>query len=217
MFKDRTDAANQLAAELIRFKNEDVVVLAIPRGGLPIGSVIAKTLNAPLDIILTKKIGHPLNKEYAVGAVSLQNRILDDTLDISERYIEEETQRIRKLLQARYDQYYKKHKPQNLKSKTVIIVDDGIATGNTLFATVDIVQQQNPTSIIVAVPVAPASVIQKLRAIPYIDEVLCLKTPYYFEAVGLHYIDFKPVTDNEAIKILEARYSNTQEQIKNRS
>jgi predicted phosphoribosyltransferase len=206
MFKNRIDAANQLAAELLRFKNKEVVVLAIPRGGLPIGSVIAKSLDAPLDIILTKKIGHPINKEFAVGAVSLHNRVLNDSIDLSQHYIEEETQRIRRLLQQRHHQYYKKHKPQNLKNKTVIIVNDGIATGNTLFATVDIVHQQNPKAIVVAVPVAPASAIKKLRAVSYVDEVLCLRTPYYFEAVSLYYTDFKAVSDEEAIEILETQY-----------
>jgi predicted phosphoribosyltransferase len=214
MFNNRTDAGKQLAVKLSSFKNKDVVVLAIPRGGLPIGNIISKALNAPLDVILTKKIGHPLNKEFAVGAVSLQNRILNDTLDVSERYIEEETKRIRKLLQHRYDQYYKKHKPENLKNKTVIIVDDGIATGNTLFATADLVKQQKPKTIIVAVPVAPASVIEKLIANEAIDEVICLKTPYYFEAVGLHYRDFRAVTDAEAIEILESQ--NTLPANKNR-
>lgn len=207
MFRNRIDAANQLAAELLRFKSKNTVVIAIPRGGLPIGSIVAISLDAPLDIILTKKIGHPLNKEFAVGAVSLHNRVLNDNIDLSQGYIENETKRIRKLLQNRHDQYYKKHKPQNLKDKTVIIVDDGIATGNTLLATVDIVHQQCPKAIVVAVPVAPASAIKSLRAISYVDEVICLRTPYYFEAVSLYYTDFKAVSDEEAIEILEARYS----------
>ncbi|MGB5666259.1 MAG: phosphoribosyltransferase family protein, partial [Maribacter sp.] len=126
MFKDRNDAGIQLAKNLLKYENQNVVVLAIPRGGLPIGSIVAKELNAPLDVALTKKIGHPYQKEYAIGAVSLENIILTDAVGVTKSYIEEETIRIRKKLKERHDQYYKNRLPQNLKDKTVIIVDDGI-------------------------------------------------------------------------------------------
>jgi len=202
MFKDRIDAGNQLAEKLVQFKNENVVVLAIPRGGLPIGAIVAKTLNAPLDVALTKKIGHPFHKEYAIGAVSLEGIILTDGIEVTQSYIEEETSRIRKKLKERQDQYYKQQSPVNLKNKTVIVVDDGIATGNTLLATVELVSNQEPDEIIVAIPVAPSSAIRRLEVNPNVDEVICLRTPHNFRAVGQFYEEFYQVSDQEAIQLL---------------
>ncbi len=203
MFKDRTEAAEQLTEKLVPFKEDDLVVIAIPRGGLPLGSVVASALNAPLDVALTKKIGHPAHKEYAIGAVSLENRFLTDAKGISTQYIEEETTRIRELLSKRHGQYYKNSSPQMLIGKTVIIVDDGIATGNTILATIELVHKNNPEKIIVAIPVAPPSAVRKLMNSPLVEEVVCLETPYDFHAVGQFYEDFSPVSDKEAIEILE--------------
>jgi len=203
MFQDRTDAGIQLAEKLTSYKGQDVVVLAIPRGGLPLGAIVAKALDAPLDVALIKKIGHPYNKEYAIGAVSLESVITSDTVNIPKRYIEEETNRIRDLLTQRYEQYYKEGKPHDLKDKVAIIVDDGIATGNTLLATVELIHKQKPKSIVVAIPVAPPSSLNKLEDSPHINKVICLKTPYNFMAVGQFYEEFDAVTDQEAIKILQ--------------
>ena len=184
MFRDRIDAGIQLAEKLAEYKNKNVVVLAIPRGGLPIGAIVAKALKAPLDVALSKKIGHPYHKEYAIGAVSMEDMILTDSKGISKEYLEEETARIRKKLRAREAQYYQNRKPWPLKGKTVIIIDDGIATGNTLLVTVDLVSHQNPDKIIVAIPVAPESGILKLKGNPNVDEVICLEVPHHFQAVG---------------------------------
>jgi len=204
MFKDRIDAGTQLAKKLFEFKKENVVVLAIPRGGLPLGAIIAKALNAPLDVALTKKIGHPFNKEYAIGAVSLENIILNDAVGVTKGYIEEETARLRIKLNERHNQYYKKNVPQNLKDKTVIIVDDGIATGNTILVTIDLVKMQKPNKIVVAIPVAPPSTVRKLDDYAEVDEVICLETPYNFHAVGQFYEEFFQVSDQEAINLLES-------------
>ncbi|MFX0558611.1 phosphoribosyltransferase [Maribacter sp. CXY002] len=204
MFKDRIDAANQLANRLSAYKNkESKVVLAVPRGGLPLGAIIAKALGADLDVALSKKIGHPYNKEYAIGAVSLESVILNEDLDIPKTYIEEETKRIRETLKTRQDQYYKHRTPKILKDKVVIIVDDGIATGNTIMATAQLVHGQQPQKVIVAVPVAPYSTIHRLEDSPYIDEVVCILSPTDFRAVGQYYKNFDQVSDQEAIKILE--------------
>ena len=203
MFKDRIDAGTQLAEKLLEFKSQNVVVLAIPRGGLPLGAIVAKALNAPLDVALTKKIGHPSNKEYAIGAVSLENIILSDAVGVTKGYIEEETARLRKKLKERHNQYYKNNVPQNIKDKTVIIVDDGIATGNTILVTIELVKMQIPNKIIVAIPVAPPSTVRKLENSPEIDEVICLETPYNFHAVGQFYEEFYQVSDQEAIQLLE--------------
>ncbi|TFG79196.1 MAG: phosphoribosyltransferase [Flavobacteriales bacterium] len=203
MFKDRIDAGAQLAVKLAEYENKNVVVLAIPRGGLPIGAIVAKALKAPLDVALSKKIGHPYHKEYAIGAVSMEDIILTDAMGISEAYIQEETLRIRKKLKERQEEYYRNRTPQRLKDKTVIIVDDGIATGNTLLVTVDLVSHRKPDKIIVAIPVAPESGILKLKSNPNVDEVVCLEVPHHFQAVGQFYEAFEQVSDEAAIRILE--------------
>ena len=203
MFENRTDAATQLADKLSSIKSEELVVLAIPRGGLPIGSVLAKALGAPLDVVLTKKLGHPYQKEYAIGAVSLDGLILSDAIGIPKEYIEEETARIREVLKQRHRQYYKNRFPENLRDKTIIVVDDGVATGNTLLVTIGLVKKQEPKKIIVAIPVAPPSAIKLLESTPDIDEVVCLQVPHNFHAVGQFYEEFRQVSDQEAIRILE--------------
>ncbi|MBT8210150.1 MAG: phosphoribosyltransferase [Eudoraea sp.] len=203
MYENRTDAGKQLAEQLRPFIGQDIVVLAIPRGGLPVGAEVAAVLNAPLDVVLTKKIGHPHHKEYAIGAVSMDGVILSDTETIPEDYIIEETARIREVLRARHGQYYRNRNPLPLKDKVVIIVDDGIATGNTLIATVQLVAKQKPSRIIVGIPVAPRSAVQRLEAMPEVDEVVCLATPLNFMAVGQFYLHFYQVSDKEAITILE--------------
>ena len=206
MFKDRIDAGIQLAERMLAYINKDVVVLAIPRGGLPLGAIIAKKLNAPLDVALTKKIGHPYNREYAIGALSLENSILSDAVGVTKGYIDEEISKLRKKLKKRHNQYYINKEPQKLEDRTVIIVDDGIATGNTILVTVDLVKMQNPKKIVVAIPVAPPSTVHKLEAYPGVDEVICLETPYNFHAVGQFYEEFYQVSDKEAINLFEGSY-----------
>ncbi|MCG2459986.1 phosphoribosyltransferase [Flavobacteriaceae bacterium F89] len=203
MFEDRIDAGTQLVKKLKRFKDDDAVVLAIPRGGLPIGAIVAKALNALLDVVLTKKIGHPSNKEYGIGAVSVEDIILTNTKGITQGYIEKEIVEIRKKLKEGHEQYYRNRTPQKVKGKTVIVVDDGIATGNTLLATVALIHKQRPKKIVVAVPVAPNSVISKFKSEPKINEVICIKAPHNFQAVGQFYKNFEQVSDSEAIALLE--------------
>ena len=202
MFTDRTDAGLQLAEALSAYKDEDVVVIAIPRGGLPVGAVVAKSLQAPLDVALSKKIGHPYHKEYAIGAVSLEDQVLSDTGGISEAYLEEETKRIRKKLLERQNQYYQDRKPTVLTGKMVILVDDGVATGNTILVTAALVRKQNPDKTIAAIPVAPRSAVKLMESSPDIDEVVCLMTPANFFAVGQFYERFDQVSDKYAIAIL---------------
>ena len=204
MFKDRNDAGNQLATLLAKYKDDEVIVLAIPRGGLPIGATVATFLNAPLDVVLTKKIGHPNNKEYAIGAVSLESIILSNSNILDNNYIERETERIRRTLKERHKQYYKNRSPKKLQNKTVIIVDDGIATGNTLLATIALVHKQRPSKIVVAIPVAPPSAIYKISNLENVEEVICILQPNNFRAVGQFYKNFEEVTDQKAIQILDS-------------
>ncbi len=200
MFQDRFEAGRMLAERLEHYRGLDCVVLAIPRGGLQIGYVIARELEAPLDIVLTKKIGYPGNSEYAIGAVSLKGRILSGSVDVPESYIESETGRIREHLKRMYALYRDNEEPIAVKGKTAIIVDDGIATGSTMLATVNLVRSEAPSKIVVAVPVGPQSSVDLLKK--HADEVVCLEMPAEFYAIGEFYENFEQVEDDDAISLL---------------
>jgi putative phosphoribosyl transferase len=203
MFKNRIDAAMQLAEKLKHYKNSNGVVLAIPRGGVPLGKVIAETLDLPLEIVLSKKISHPLHKEYAIGAVSLESRVLNDTIDVPDFYIEKETILLRDLLRQRYNLYCKNKKHYTLTDKTVIIIDDGMATGYTMLSTLELIHEHRPKKIVVAVPVASSSAVKMIATSPYIDELVCIMTPEDFRAVAQYYKEFQQVTDEEVIALLK--------------
>jgi len=212
MFTNRKEAGNLLAKKLIEFSNnKDALIVAIPRGGLPVGAAIAEKLNLPLDIVLSKKIGHPLNKEYAIGAVTLKNSILTtDIQGVSREYIEEETQNIRALLQKRFKMYYGNKKPKSFKDKIIIVVDDGVATGNTLISSIQLIEMENPSKIIVALPVAPKSALNRIATLTTVHKTVCLITPTIFIAVGQFYRNFNQVSDEEAIKLLNKKANNHQ-------
>jgi putative phosphoribosyl transferase len=203
IFKDRIEAAILLAEKLENYKDKNTIILAIPRGGVPLGYTIAKQLHLPLEVVLSKKIGHPLHKEFAIGAVTLKSRVLSDAaLKVSSDYIEEETKKIRALLTKRYKDYYGKKEPLKLKDKTLIIVDDGIATGNTIISTIEMLHDEQPKKIIVAIPVSSQSALQKLENTTFIDDVICLYAPANFRAVGEFYENFDQVDDAEVKKLL---------------
>lgn len=201
MFKNRIDAAEQLADELKKYRNQNGVVLAIPRGGVPIGYLIARDLNMPLDVALSKKIGHPINKEYAIGSVSLQGEIINRDVAVPEKYIAEEIKEIRKSLQEKYNRYMGNRKPVDIKNKIVIIVDDGVATGSTLLATIDLIKRSDPKSIVVAVPVGPPETIMKINR--EVNEIVCLDMPVNFFGVGQFYEDFDQVSDDTVMQLLK--------------
>ena len=148
--KNRTEAGQLLAKKLKQYKNSDSVVLAIPRGGVAVGYEIAKELHLPLDIVLSKKIGHPNNEEYAIGAVSMDSILLDEHPEVSKVYIQKKIEELQKILQKKYQLYSSNQQPIELKDKNVIVVDDGIATGNTLLACLTMIRKKNPATIIVA-------------------------------------------------------------------
>jgi putative phosphoribosyl transferase len=210
MFVNREEAGKLLAKELVDYKNKkDAVIVTIPRGGVPLGYIIAKELKLPLDIVLSKKIGHPLHKEFAIGAVTLNDIILSEAADtVSTEYIEAETTRIRTVLKQRQNWYYGNKTALNLKDKLVILVDDGVATGNTLISSIKLIEKQKPSQIIVGLPVGPPSTIKKIRALPYVNKTICLLTPYYFHSVGEFYETFNPVDDKEVIRLLKASINN---------
>jgi len=201
LYKDRFDAAMKLIPFLEKYKNERGVVLAVPRGGVPIGYHIAKNLNFPLELMVTKKIGHPLSSEVAVGAVSLEGHIVDDRHNLPPAYIENEIRRIRQSLKERYHKFMGNKAHVDVEGKTVIIVDDGVATGNTLFAAIKMLRQKDPKRIVVAVPVSPYETANKMRKL--VDDLICPHILHDFVGVGMYYNDFSEVSDEEVIELLK--------------
>jgi len=201
MFKDRYDAAIKLAAKFTKYKGRDGIVFAIPRGGVPIGYVIAKELHFPLELLLSKKIGYPGQPEYAVGSVTLQGIVVNrEVPGISDEYIRSESKRILEELRQKHHYFTGNGKIIEPDNKIVILADDGIATGNTMIAAAEAIKQHHPEKVIVAVPVAPVHSINKLKG--YIDEVVCLETPYEFHGVSQVYMNFSQVNDSEVKQLL---------------
>ena len=203
-FENRVDAGKKLAAKLEKYKGEDVIVLALPRGGVVLGYEIAKSLGAPLDLVITRKIGHPDNPEYAICAVAEDGHTLCNEVErsnINDEWFDkvvveeqEEAKRRRKL--------YLKGKRKNIKGKTVIIVDDGIATGLTLGLAIKEVKHDDPKKIIVAVPVAPREAVDEISR--EVDEFVSLYVPQiYLGAVGAYYDSFEQVSDEEVVRLLD--------------
>lgn len=204
MFLDRAEAGKQLAKKLALHSRKDVVVLALPRGGLVLSAQIAKSLKAPLDIIAVRKIGHPLHPEYAIGAIDeYGTQILNEaeTAKLDQRWLAEESRRQQIEAQRRSLLYRGGKSPVSLTGKTVILVDDGIATGFTMRLAVLSARAQKPKKIIVAVPVAPPEAVEVL--VREGAEVLVLEPPEHFlGAVGAHYVHFAQVGDEEVIRIM---------------
>lgn len=201
MFTDRLDAGMQLSLKLQEYKNTNAIVLAIPRGGVPVGFVVAKELGLPMEIILSKKIGHPNNPEFAIGSVSIHGiYINDDVLDVSKDYIHKEAERLQKGLKEKFRLFMGDQKPSDLRGKIVIIIDDGMATGSTILATIETIKNSFPSKIVVAVPVAPKDSISKLQR--KADEVISLLLPNIFYGVGQFYYDFSQVSDEEVLDYL---------------
>jgi predicted phosphoribosyltransferase len=200
MYADRIEAGMILADKLKKYADKPGVVLAVPRGGVPLGYIIAKELKLPMDLLLTKKIGHPNNPEYAIGAVSLTDRVIIPHEAVPDSYIERETEKIRAKLKENYTKFMGNKKPLDLANKIVIVVDDGIATGNTLMSTISMLRNSNPAKIVVAAPVAPKATADKLSRI--VDELVIPLIPKEFYGVGSFYEDFTQVSDDEVLHYL---------------
>jgi len=207
MFSDRYDAANQLLSSLAHYKdNNDVVVIAIPRGALEIGKVLAQGLNAPLDVVFSKKIGASAQPELAIGAVTQDAELIDPIYQSQYAdYIEKEKKRIRQMLKERAQKYRGQQPPIDLTGKIVMVTDDGIATGRTFLLALDHIKKQNPKKIIAAIPVAPPDTLEKVKK--KADEVVCLLSPTDFFAISQFYRNFDQVEDDQAIRLL--REANT--------
>lgn len=201
MFRNREEAGEQLARQLQKYSGVNGVVLAIPRGGVPIGYVIATKLHLPLEIVLTRKIGHPANKEYAIGAAGPDEVFIVPHAGVSEEYIESELAAVRERLKDMQRRFMGNHRPADIRDRIVIVADDGIATGNTLIATVKVLRKREPAKIVVAAPVASGEAVRKLQKVA--DEVVVSLVPIEFHGVGSFYEDFSQVSDEEAKELLE--------------
>jgi len=201
MFRDRIEAGILLAEKLKKYKNDKGIVLAVPRGGVPVAYAVARELNLPIELILTKKIGHPGNKEYAIGAASLSDYFIVPHEEVSDEYIQEELKKIRSRLKEMHRKFMGDKEPESLEGKTIIVIDDGIATGNTLLGTVNVLRKSKPGKIVIAVPVASESAVEKLTT--EVDEVIAILIPEFFYGVGAFYEDFSQVTDEEVMFYLD--------------
>ncbi len=213
-FDDRSDAGRQLADALLALNIGDAVVLALPRGGVPVAIEVARALRAPLDVLLVRKIGAPGQRELAVAAVAEgagDDLVLDaETMAIagaSRRYVEREAVHERAEIARRRDAYRGGRAPLPIEGKTAVVVDDGIATGTTVRAALQALRRRHPARLVLAVPVAPPDTVALLR--PLVDDLVCLRAPPEFHAVGQHYADFGQVSDEEVIAALQRVASAT--------
>lgn len=205
LFNDRQEAGRRLAERLDFLKGKDVIVLAVPRGGVVVAAEVARALGAPLDVYITRKIGAPYNEELAIGAVAPDgSTVLDQglvsSLGVSPQYIEKETARQKTEIERRLKKYRGEAPPPKLAGRHVILVDDGVATGATTLAALRALRQQKPQKLILAVPVGPPDSIQMLSA--EADQVVCLATPEPFWAVGRFFVDWSQTSDEEVIALL---------------
>ena len=208
-FLDRRDAGRQLGEELAKADWRDPVVLALPRGGVPVGFEVARALHAPLDVLLVRKIGAPGHPEFAIGAVVdgkdpqlVVNEEAALILGPSSDYLEAEKNRQLVEIERRRERYLGSRSPAPTEGRTVILVDDGIATGSTAKVALKALRRSAAGRVVLAIPVAPRSTVEALRE--EADEVICLSMPEPFHAVGLHYVDFEQTSDEEVIHLLKA-------------
>lgn len=206
-FKSRSEAGQLLAAKLQAYTNNpDVLVLALPRGGVPVAFEIAQSLQAALDVFLVRKLGVPGHEELAMGAISsggdrVLNKEIIEALQLSESVVERVTQSEQEEMSRREAAYRPNRPSLSIQGKTIILVDDGLATGSTMLAAIRAVQKLKAAKIVIAVPVAPASTYESIKKLG--DEMICLMTPEPFYGVGLWYEDFSQTSDEEVIRLLE--------------
>lgn len=202
MFENRLQAGQKLADALEHYHGDpSALVLAIPRGGVMTGYVVSKHLEIPLEVELIKKIAHPDNKDFSIGAVSLESGMFSDQSDISTEYLHDEKKKALKELKKRHKLYFGDREIIHLLGKKVILVDDGIATGNTINMAIRLIKTKKPLKIILATPVAPIEVIDNLANM--VDEIVCLEKPSKFNAVGEYYRQFHTVNDKTVVRLLQ--------------
>ena len=208
LFQDRTDAGRQLAKALLKYKRRHPVILALPRGGVPVAAQVAAALDAPLNLLLVRKIGAPSQPELAMGAVAdgeepviIRNTDVIELSDVSTREFDEICRVECAEIERRRKRYLGNRVRSEVTGRVAIIIDDGIATGATTLAAIKAVRMRKPKELVLAVPVAPRDTIKKLHA--EADAIVCLDTPREFGAIGYFYRDFPQVSDDEVIALLK--------------
>ncbi|MES0401883.1 MAG: phosphoribosyltransferase [Hyphomicrobium sp.] len=209
IFRNRKQAGELLAEEVARRAFPDPIVLGLPRGGVPVAAEVAAKLKAPLDIILVRKIGAPMQRELAVGAVVdggapeiVRNEELISLVGLTENEFQQEAKRQLEIIEERRKLWVAGRSRIPVKGKTAIIVDDGIATGATVKASLHALKRQGPQRIVIATPVASRESLEELRR--ETDDVICLETPEYLGAIGFFYAEFSQVSDAEVSRILDS-------------
>lgn len=209
IFKDRHDAGEKLSTLLLEFQNsKDTLILGLPRGGVVTAAAVAKKLHLPLDITCPRKIGAPFNPELAIGAVtetgqSIFNWPLIEQLGVPQSYLKQETENETKRAHHRLHQFRKDLPPRQIAGKNIILIDDGLATGATMKAAINSVKNEHPKSIIVAIPVSPIDTLEEIK--PLVDQVICIASPSFFQAVGQFYEFFDQTDDEEVITLLHMK------------
>lgn len=207
MFLNREEGGIQLAGRLTEYKEiEGGIILGLPRGGVVTGFEIARSLHLPLDVLIVRKIGAPLQPELAVGAISetgtiVLNQNVISTYHIPEDYIKDSILREKEEIARRITLYRRGKGIRDLTDNMIILVDDGVATGATIKAAITTLKKEKIKELIVALPVAPPEVAMEIKAM--VDKFICIETPSYFMAVGNHYIDFHQVSDREVVEMLQ--------------
>lgn len=208
IFHNRTEAGRELATALEHLRGQDLIILGIPRGGVTVAAEVAKSLEAPLDVLMAHKLGAPYQPELAIGAVvsgvpePLLDREAIEALFIPESYLQYEVKQQQAELERRVRLFRDGLPPRDLHGKTVVLIDDGIATGYTIRAALEGLRRSGAKRLVVAVPVAPAETVESLYSLA--DEVVALQTPSPFFAVGTWYEDFGQVEDEEVIALLKS-------------
>jgi putative phosphoribosyl transferase len=207
MFKDRRDAGIRLASRLLQYKdNKDVLVLALPRGGVATSYEVAQSLGVPLDVLIVRKIGVPWQPELAAGAVSetgalVLNKLIVSGYRISKEFLEKEISRQKDEISRRVELYRKGNSIIDPDGKIVILIDDGVATGATMKAAIETLRAAKTKKIVVALPVAPPDTADELKGMS--DDFICIETHQDFLAVGNYYLDFTQVSDEEVVEFLQ--------------
>jgi putative phosphoribosyl transferase len=205
MFLDRTDAGTKLAQALMAYKGQPVVVYALPRGGVVLGVEVARSLEAPLDLIVVRKIGHPLQLEYAIGAVAEDGYVVTNPNEIAtldKRWFDRAAAVELKEAQRRRALFLHGLRPVQVRDKIAIIIDDGLATGLTMLAAIHEIRKRGPQKVVVAVPVAAAETADKLR--PEVDDLIVLYIPEWLGAIGAFYQRFDQVSDHEVVTLMKS-------------